>query len=121
VTTNPDRLTKLHAACREDYAKGTAQRTRAATAPAQPIDLPDTGELATAVRVARKMLAVYGDSSGFDFFAYAQAHGGITEALRILLRALDAEPVDDEEAARRFVARHFPEVTAFLADERGGQ
>lgn len=43
----------------------------------------------------------------------------LREALRLLLRALDAEPVDEKEAARRFVARHFPEVTAFLADERG--
>ncbi|MGW0914673.1 hypothetical protein ACWD1Z_23390 [Streptomyces sp. NPDC002784] len=43
----------------------------------------------------------------------------LREALRLLLRALDAEPVTEEEAARRFVARHFPEVTAFLAAERG--
>jgi hypothetical protein len=43
----------------------------------------------------------------------------LRESLRILLRALGAEPVDEEEAARRFVARHFPKVTAFLADERG--
>jgi hypothetical protein len=41
----------------------------------------------------------------------------LRESLRLLLRALAAEPVDEEEAARRFVARHFPEVTAFLADE----
>lgn len=40
----------------------------------------------------------------------------VREALRLLLRALDAEPVSEEEKARRFVDRHFPEVAAFLAD-----
>lgn len=50
-------------------------------------------ELATAIRVARYVLATYGDVGRGDICAYAQAHGGLTEALRILLRALDAEPV----------------------------
>ncbi|MFJ4623038.1 hypothetical protein [Streptomyces sp. NPDC088812] len=49
-------------------------------------------ELQAAVRTARKMLAAYGDSSGFSEFGYAQAHGALAESLRILLRALDAEP-----------------------------
>jgi len=48
--------------------------------------------LDTAIRVAQRMLADYGNTSGYDIYAYAQAHGGLTEALRILLRALDAEP-----------------------------
>ncbi|MEU3287845.1 hypothetical protein [Streptomyces longwoodensis] len=52
-----------------------------------------TSELATAVRVARQLLADYGDSTGYDLFAYAQAHGGLSEALRILLRALTPEVV----------------------------
>jgi thiazole synthase ThiGH ThiG subunit len=43
----------------------------------------------------------------------------LRESLRLLLRALDPDPIDEEEAARRFVARHFPKVTAFLADDRG--
>lgn len=43
----------------------------------------------------------------------------LREALRLLLRALDAEPATEEEDARRFVDRHFPEVAAFLAAERG--
>ncbi|MEU3292997.1 hypothetical protein ABZ722_11615 [Streptomyces longwoodensis] len=40
----------------------------------------------------------------------------LREALRLLLRALDAEPLDDEQAARDFVARHFPKTTALLAE-----
>jgi len=98
TTPNLDRLAELHAACREDYAKGSAQRLRATSAPAPQVGAPDPRELATALHVARKMLAVYGDSSGFDIFAYAQAHGGLTEALRIVLRALDTEP-DAEQGA----------------------
>jgi hypothetical protein len=53
---------------------------------------PEPSDLATAIRVGQRMLAVYGDSSGFDIYAYAQAHGGLTEALRIMLRALGTEP-----------------------------
>ncbi|MFI6662494.1 hypothetical protein ACIBL8_44115 [Streptomyces sp. NPDC050523] len=49
-------------------------------------------DLDTAVRVARYVLATYGDVGRGDIYAYAQAHGGLAEALRILLRALDAEP-----------------------------
>ena len=43
----------------------------------------------------------------------------LREALRLLLRALDAEPVDENEAVRRSVDAHFPAIAAFLADERG--
>ncbi|MGW6008648.1 hypothetical protein [Streptomyces sp. NPDC055210] len=53
------------------------------------VDKP--AELVTATHVARRMLDLYGDSSSYDVFAYAQAHGGLTEALRIMLRALDGE------------------------------
>ncbi|MFG3234975.1 hypothetical protein ACGFZG_24865 [Streptomyces antibioticus] len=52
-----------------------------------------TSELEAAIRVAQRMLAAYGDSSGFDIGRYAQAHGALAESLRILLRALDAEVV----------------------------
>ncbi|MBP5915758.1 hypothetical protein F3K34_27230 [Streptomyces sp. LBUM 1486] len=52
---------------------------------------PESSNLAVAIRVGQKMLAAYGDASGYDVFAFAQAHGGLAEALRILLRALDAE------------------------------
>lgn len=55
------------------------------TLPVEPSDL------AAAIHVGQRMLAFYGDTSGYDIYAYAQAHGGLTEALRILLRALDAE------------------------------
>ncbi|MFJ3044020.1 hypothetical protein [Streptomyces tendae] len=54
--------------------------------------LRESSDLEVAIRVAQKMLAAYGDSSDLaDIFAYAQAHGALTEALRLLLRALDAE------------------------------
>ncbi|MET9965434.1 hypothetical protein ABZZ80_05785 [Streptomyces sp. NPDC006356] len=54
--------------------------------------LREPADLTVAIRVAQRMLTVYGDSSTFpDVFAYAQAHGGLTEALRILLRACGAE------------------------------
>ncbi|MEU1194946.1 hypothetical protein ABZ446_01825 [Streptomyces sp. NPDC005813] len=52
------------------------------------ITAPEPSDLAVAIRVAQQMLDVYGDSSKFaDIFAYAQAHGALTESLRILLRA----------------------------------
>lgn len=47
-----------------------------------------SSNLAIATRVANEMLARYGDSTGYDVFAYTEAHGGLREALRILLRAL---------------------------------
>lgn len=57
-------------------------------------------ELATAVRVARRMLAAYGDPSGWDTGRYAQAHGALAESLRILLRALDADPGEAEKGTQ---------------------
>lgn len=53
---------------------------------------PEPSDLAVALRVAERMLAHYGDSSDYDVFAYAQAHGGLTEALRIILRAHGVAP-----------------------------
>ncbi|NEC92177.1 hypothetical protein G3I71_41870 [Streptomyces sp. SID12501] len=53
--------------------------------------LSEPSDLAVAVRVGQKMLARYGAVDSGDIFAYAQAHGGLTEALRILLRAVGAE------------------------------
>lgn len=85
---------------------------------ALPAASPEPSDLAVAVRVAQKMLTAYGDSSREDF-SYPAAYGALAESVRLLLRALDAEPVSEEEAARRFVDRHFPQVAAFLADERG--
>ncbi|WP_328757444.1 hypothetical protein [Streptomyces sp. NBC_00271] len=58
------------------------------------VDNPaEPGELAVAVRVGQRMLAAYGTVDDGDIFAYAQAHGGLAEALRILLRAVGAERV----------------------------
>jgi hypothetical protein len=51
----------------------------------------DPDDLAVAIRVGQYMLGKYGTVDSSDIFAYAQAHGGLTEALRILLRALGAE------------------------------
>ena len=47
-------------------------------------------ELEAAVTVAQKMLAAYSDTSTFGEFGYAQAHGALSESLRIRLRALRA-------------------------------
>ncbi|MDT0568886.1 hypothetical protein RM704_15645 [Streptomyces sp. DSM 3412] len=49
-------------------------------------------DLAVAIRVAQKMLAAYSDTKNFGEFGYAQAHGALSESIRILLRALGAEP-----------------------------
>lgn len=43
----------------------------------------------------------------------------LREALRLLLRALGAEHIDETEAVRRSIDAHFPLVAAFLATERG--
>ena len=81
----------------------------------------EPSDLDVAILVGQKMLARYGDATGNDVFAYAQAHGGLTEALRILLRALDAEPLTDEERVRRSVDAQFPVVAAFLAERGEGR
>lgn len=82
---------------------------------------PEPSDLDVAISVGKQMLAIYGNTDSRDIYAYAQAHGGLAEALRILLRALDAEPVDEQDAVHRSVDRAFPAVAQFLADERGGQ
>ncbi|USQ86997.1 hypothetical protein NFX46_26740 [Streptomyces phaeoluteigriseus] len=74
------------------------------------------GELEAAIRTAQKMLSCYGDSSGFGEFGYVEAHGALTESMRILLRALGAEDKgsatvrtpggDQSEAAPRCPAAH---------------
>lgn len=68
-------------------------------------------ELEIAVRVAQRMLVAYGDSSA-DGFNYPQAYGALSESLRILLRALGAEPseenssVPEQQPAPRCPAAH---------------
>lgn len=53
--------------------------------------MPETSDLTIAVRVARKILAEYGDPAGYDVYAYAQAHGALSEALRLVLQAVSEE------------------------------
>jgi hypothetical protein len=56
---------------------------------------PDrVAELDTAIRVAQRMLCHYGTVDNSSAYAYTVAHGGLAEALRLLLRALGAEAVD---------------------------
>lgn len=57
---------------------------------------PEPSDLAVALHVGQRMLARYGDTSDYDVFAYAQAHGGLTEALRIILRAHGIAPEPSE-------------------------
>jgi len=70
--------------------------TPAKQAPATPAGaLPgpiNSADLDVAISVGKQMLAIYGDTDGRDIYAYVQAHGALSESLRILLRALGAEP-----------------------------
>lgn len=97
-------VAELHRLADEDYAKGQAERTAAArplpayttfATAAVVAPAPVASDLDVAIHVAHRMLATYGNASALpDIFAFAQAHGGLTEALRILLRALGAETQD---------------------------
>lgn len=53
--------------------------------------LREPADLDVAIRVAQRMLTAYGQPAYGDACAVAQAHGALTESLRILLRALGAE------------------------------
>ncbi|MGW3651874.1 hypothetical protein [Streptomyces sp. NPDC000878] len=122
------RVAELHQLARQDYAKG--QQERAAVPNLFPsyaagVHVPEPTDLAVAIRVGQQLL----DSDQIL---------SIREALRLLLRALGAEPVDyvvgaaekvpdagklpapgaEDEAARRSVDRAFPVVAAFLASEQ---
>ncbi|MFK4100789.1 hypothetical protein ACI2L1_12080 [Streptomyces sp. NPDC019531] len=97
-TPASSRLAELHQLCDQDFTKGQAEQASAqpfppytpfATAFAIP-PAPEPSDLAVAIRVARKMLAAYGDSSA-DGFDYPAAYGAVSEALRILVRAVDGE------------------------------
>lgn len=71
----------------------------------------DPSDLAVAIRVGQHMLARYGTVGLGDIHAYAEAHGGLTEALRILLRALGAgtdagTPSTLDEVSSRCPAAH---------------
>lgn len=83
-----------------------------------PNPLPEPGELAAAIRVGQKMLARYGTVDSGDIFAYAQAHGGLTEALRILLRAVGAEPDAEPDQVRHANGLAFKVIPADSPDAR---
>jgi hypothetical protein len=106
-----ERIAALHRLCDEDYAKGQQQRAERPFAPhefAPPaISHPasEPSDLAVAVRVAQQIL----DSDNPT---------ALRESLRLLLRALAAEPISEAEAVRRSVDSAFPTVARFLADER---
>ncbi|WP_060880907.1 hypothetical protein [Streptomyces scabiei] len=118
------RVAELLALCAADYKAGTTQRTSrqddahpvpytpapVGPNPRQPLHgqaadqiaarlRVEAPELATAIRVAQRMLATYGRPDFGDHQAVTYAHGSVTEALRILLHALNAEPEQAEPAA----------------------
>ncbi|MBZ6250368.1 hypothetical protein KVH27_18530 [Streptomyces olivaceus] len=89
LSPREQRVAALHQQADADYAS-TAHLRR----PPAALDLRDQlpTDLQVAVSVARQMLNAYGDSSKLtDVFAHAQAHGALTESLRILLRAVDQQ------------------------------
>jgi hypothetical protein len=53
---------------------------------------PEPSNLAVAARVAQLLLAEHEHVDHADLFAVNRAHGAITEALRLVLRAVGAEP-----------------------------
>lgn len=66
------------------------QNVPACVTPSTPA-LSEPSALDTAIRVAQTLLADYGDSSR-DGFSYPEAYGALHEALRLVLRAVGAEP-----------------------------
>ncbi|KUN91890.1 hypothetical protein [Streptomyces caeruleatus] len=110
-----ERVAELHRLADADYAKGQQERATPHLAPSYAAHsmaglglAPEPTDLDVAIRVAQQLL----DSSDAVI---------LRESLRILLRALGAEPLTADEAVRRSVDAQFPTIAAFLADERGGQ
>lgn len=75
-----------------EQAPTTTVGARPAASPSITALTAANSELQAAIRTAQKMLAAYGNTTGFDIGQYAQGYGALSESLRILLRALDAEP-----------------------------
>lgn len=107
------RVAELHQLCDEDYIKGQQQRATPRLAPSYAAlsmaDLgptPEPTDLNVAISVAQQLL-----DSGDAVI--------LRESLRILLRALGAEPLTADEAVRRSVDAQFPTIAAFLNAERG--
>ncbi|AVH57796.1 MULTISPECIES: hypothetical protein [Streptomyces] len=60
-----------------------------------PDNLDESSDLTVAVRVAQQLLATFGSSKS-DGFSYPEAYGALRESLRLVLRSLGAEPVDEK-------------------------
>ncbi|MGV9275950.1 hypothetical protein [Streptomyces griseosporeus] len=96
------------------------------TVGALPPALP--ANVATAVRVAQTLLAEHHDTDHRDLLALNRAHGALTETLRILLRALGADPTGNPTPASRCPATHpedptpcvGPVVVTVLDNENAG-
>lgn len=80
------RVAELHRLAREDLAKG--QQERASVPNLLPTYAPEPSDLDTAIALARRSLVKYGQPDFGDPNGISHAHGHLTEALRILLRAL---------------------------------
>lgn len=99
-------LAELHRQCDDDYTSSAARRTQdhrddaRLGAQRSAVLTDEPSDLAVAISVAQKMLTAYGTVDSGSIFAYTQAHGALTEALRILLCALDAEPIAQPPAPR---------------------
>lgn len=85
---------------------------------ALPLANIEPSDLAVAIRVGQRMLAAYGDVGRGDIYAYAEAHGGLAEALRILLRALDAEPASVAELHQQCRADYLGNAARRTQDHR---
>jgi hypothetical protein len=102
VPASSTRVAELHQLARQDYTKG--QQERASVPNLLPtyavgVHVPEPSDLDVAISVAQQLLDTDQILS-------------LREALRLLLRALGAEPVDPSFAAE------FPTIAAHLADER---
>lgn len=92
-------LATLHRLCRDECRGGAARRSLThldagvrVVADDTPQRQPDEpSDLAVAIRLAQLTLSSTATADHGDPTTMAQAHGSLTEALRILLRALDAE------------------------------
>lgn len=71
-----------------------------------PNPFPEPSDLGTAIRIGQYMLSTYGDVGHSDIFALNQAYGSVTEALRILLRALGSGHAPEPETHRHCPAAH---------------
>ncbi|MEU0965656.1 hypothetical protein ABZ357_09600 [Streptomyces sp. NPDC005917] len=74
---------------------------------ALPAAITEPSDLAVAVRVAQQMLSRYGAVDHRDVLALNEAYGAIRESLKIMLRAVDAEPeIADTGKITRCPAAH---------------